>query len=71
MWYTRKTSVTPSATSPATTSDALARRSVVAGLVAEGVTEVLRVYHIDRGYERIEQKLSQVGANITRVPGEV
>ncbi|MEQ8455167.1 MAG: UDP-N-acetylglucosamine 1-carboxyvinyltransferase [Sandaracinaceae bacterium] len=44
---------------------------VVAGLVAEGVTEVLRVYHIDRGYERIEQKLSQVGANITRVPGEV
>ncbi len=44
---------------------------VVAGLVAEGVTEVLRVYHIDRGYARIEQKLSQVGANITRVPGEV
>jgi UDP-N-acetylglucosamine 1-carboxyvinyltransferase len=44
---------------------------VVAGLVAEGVTEVLRVYHIDRGYERIEQKLSAVGADITRVPGTV
>jgi UDP-N-acetylglucosamine 1-carboxyvinyltransferase len=44
---------------------------VVAGLIAEGVTEVLRVYHIDRGYERIEAKLAGLGANITRVPGEV
>ncbi|HJL14491.1 MAG TPA: UDP-N-acetylglucosamine 1-carboxyvinyltransferase [Sandaracinaceae bacterium LLY-WYZ-13_1] len=44
---------------------------VVAGLVAEGVTEVLRVYHIDRGYERIEEKLQGVGAQIERVPGEV
>jgi UDP-N-acetylglucosamine 1-carboxyvinyltransferase len=44
---------------------------VIAGLVAEGVTEVLRVYHIDRGYERIEEKLAGVGANIRRVPGEV
>lgn len=44
---------------------------VVAGLVAEGTTEVLRVYHIDRGYERIEEKLSAVGANIVRVPGTV
>ncbi|MFK7985391.1 MAG: UDP-N-acetylglucosamine 1-carboxyvinyltransferase [Sandaracinaceae bacterium] len=42
---------------------------VVAGLVADGITEVLRVYHIDRGYERIEEKLGGVGANITRVPG--
>ncbi len=42
---------------------------VIAGLVADGVTEVLRVYHIDRGYERIEQKLSQLGATIERVPG--
>ena len=42
---------------------------VVAGLVAEGTTEGLRVYHIDRGYERIEEKLSGVGANIVRVPG--
>ncbi len=44
---------------------------VVAGLVAEGVTEVLRVYHIDRGYEHIEAKLQGLGANITRVPGGV
>ena len=41
---------------------------VIAGLVAEGVTEVLRVYHIDRGYERIEEKLAAVGARIERVP---
>jgi UDP-N-acetylglucosamine 1-carboxyvinyltransferase len=41
---------------------------VVAGLVAEGTTEVLRVYHIDRGYERIEAKLAGLGANIERVP---
>jgi UDP-N-acetylglucosamine 1-carboxyvinyltransferase len=44
---------------------------VIAGLVAEGITEVLRVYHIDRGYERIEAKLAGLGADITRVPGEV
>jgi UDP-N-acetylglucosamine 1-carboxyvinyltransferase len=42
---------------------------VIAGLVAEGVTEVLRVYHIDRGYERIEAKLAGLGAKIERVPG--
>lgn len=42
---------------------------VVAGLVAEGVTEVRRVYHLDRGYERIEEKLAAVGARIERVPG--
>jgi len=42
---------------------------VVAGLVAKGVTEVLRVYHIDRGYERIEAKLGALGATIERVPG--
>lgn len=39
---------------------------VVAGLAAEGETEILRVYHIDRGYERIEQKLHQLGADIYR-----
>src|SRR6185369_13733186 len=39
---------------------------VVAGLIAEGETEVLRVYHIDRGYERIEAKLSALGANVRR-----
>jgi UDP-N-acetylglucosamine 1-carboxyvinyltransferase len=42
---------------------------VLAGLAARGVTEVLRIYHIDRGYEDIVQKLSGVGARIRRVPG--
>jgi UDP-N-acetylglucosamine 1-carboxyvinyltransferase len=40
---------------------------VLAGLAAEGETEVLRVYHLDRGYERLEEKLSAVGATIERV----
>jgi hypothetical protein len=40
---------------------------VIAGLVAEGETEVLRVYHLDRGYEAIEQKLTPLGARIRRV----
>ncbi len=40
---------------------------VIAGLVAEGVTKVRRVYHLDRGYEHIEEKLQQVGATIRRV----
>jgi UDP-N-acetylglucosamine 1-carboxyvinyltransferase len=40
---------------------------VLAGLAAEGQTEVLRVYHLDRGYERLEEKLSAVGATIERV----
>jgi UDP-N-acetylglucosamine 1-carboxyvinyltransferase len=42
---------------------------VLAGLAAEGVTEVSRVYHLDRGYERLEEKLSGVGAKIERVKG--
>jgi UDP-N-acetylglucosamine 1-carboxyvinyltransferase len=42
---------------------------VLAGLVAKGVTEVHRIYHIDRGYERIEEKLEQLGAQIKRMPG--
>jgi UDP-N-acetylglucosamine 1-carboxyvinyltransferase len=41
---------------------------VIAGMVAEGETIVDRIYHIDRGYERIEEKLSQLGAKINRVP---
>ena len=41
---------------------------VLAGLVAEGRTEIERIYHIDRGYETIEEKLSQLGARIRRVP---
>lgn len=40
---------------------------VLAALVARGTTEVLRVYHIDRGYERMEKKLRALGANIRRV----
>jgi UDP-N-acetylglucosamine 1-carboxyvinyltransferase len=40
---------------------------VVAGLMAEGETLVDRIYHLDRGYERIEEKLSQLGARIRRV----
>ena len=42
---------------------------VLAGLVAEGVTDVQRIYHIDRGYECIEEKLRQLGASIRRMPG--
>ena len=41
---------------------------ILAGLCAEGETIVDRIYHIDRGYERIEEKLSYLGANITRLP---
>jgi UDP-N-acetylglucosamine 1-carboxyvinyltransferase len=39
---------------------------VIAGLMAEGTTEISRVYHLDRGYERIEQRLSALGARIRR-----
>jgi UDP-N-acetylglucosamine 1-carboxyvinyltransferase len=42
---------------------------VLAGLAAHGTTTVDRIYHIDRGYERIEEKLSQLGAQIRRLPG--
>jgi UDP-N-acetylglucosamine 1-carboxyvinyltransferase len=40
---------------------------ILAGLVAEGTTVIQRVYHIDRGYERIEEKLSGLGATIERL----
>jgi UDP-N-acetylglucosamine 1-carboxyvinyltransferase len=40
---------------------------VLAGLVASGTTEVLRIYHLDRGYESLENKLSSLGADIARV----
>jgi UDP-N-acetylglucosamine 1-carboxyvinyltransferase len=40
---------------------------VIAGLVADGETLVDRIYHLDRGYERIEEKLSHLGARIRRV----
>jgi UDP-N-acetylglucosamine 1-carboxyvinyltransferase len=41
---------------------------VLAGLAARGRTEISRVYHLDRGYERMEAKLSALGARIRRVP---
>jgi UDP-N-acetylglucosamine 1-carboxyvinyltransferase len=44
---------------------------VLAGLVAEGTTEVLRVYHLDRGYERLEKKLRGLGADIRRTRGSL
>jgi UDP-N-acetylglucosamine 1-carboxyvinyltransferase len=40
---------------------------VIAGLIAEGRTTIDRIYHLDRGYERIEEKLSALGARISRV----
>jgi UDP-N-acetylglucosamine 1-carboxyvinyltransferase len=40
---------------------------VLAGLKADGITDVSRVYHIDRGYERLDEKLSELGAHIERV----
>jgi UDP-N-acetylglucosamine 1-carboxyvinyltransferase len=42
---------------------------ILAGLAAEGQTVLSRVYHIDRGYQQIEKKLSALGADIRRVPG--
>jgi UDP-N-acetylglucosamine 1-carboxyvinyltransferase len=52
---------------PVMASDLRASASLVlAGLVAEGVTEINRVYHIDRGYEQIEHKMRQIGASIWR-----
>ena len=44
---------------------------VIAGLMAEKPTVIDRIYHIDRGYESIEEKLSRLGANIRRVPGHI
>ncbi|MBT5330152.1 MAG: UDP-N-acetylglucosamine 1-carboxyvinyltransferase, partial [Porticoccaceae bacterium] len=54
---------------PVMASDLRASASlVIAGLVAEGETVIDRIYHIDRGYECIEEKLQQLGASIRRVP---
>ena len=44
---------------------------VLAGLAAEGETSVSRVYHLDRGYERLEEKLQTLGAGVQRVPGSL
>ena len=55
---------------PVMASDLRASASlVIAGLVADGQTIVDRIYHIDRGYECIEEKLQLLGANIRRLPG--
>lgn len=55
---------------PVMASDLRASASlVIAGIVAEGETVVDRIYHIDRGYECIEEKLQQLGVDIRRVPG--
>lgn len=54
---------------PVTASDLRASAALVmAGLVAEGTTQVHRVYHIDRGYERVEERFNALGASIKRVP---
>ena len=42
---------------------------IIAGLVAEDETEIRRVYHLDRGYEHIEDKLRALGAEVSRVKG--
>ncbi|MCY4150469.1 MAG: UDP-N-acetylglucosamine 1-carboxyvinyltransferase [Gammaproteobacteria bacterium] len=42
---------------------------VLAGLIAQGETTIDRIYHIDRGYECIDEKLAQIGASIKRIPG--
>tara|TARA_Y100000817_G_scaffold63740_1_gene47892 strand:+ start:9486 stop:10736 length:1251 start_codon:yes stop_codon:yes gene_type:complete len=53
---------------PVMSTDIRASASLIlGGLFAEGLTEVNRVYHIDRGYENIEEKFSKLGANIQRV----
>jgi UDP-N-acetylglucosamine 1-carboxyvinyltransferase len=41
---------------------------ILAGLTAQGITTVSRVYHLDRGYEHIEVKLAALGAKIRRMP---
>ncbi len=43
---------------------------VLAGLVAEGVTRISRIYHLERGYEKMEKKLSALGAIIEKIPGK-
>jgi UDP-N-acetylglucosamine 1-carboxyvinyltransferase len=40
---------------------------ILAGLAADGASEVTRIYHLDRGYESIEKKLAGLGADIVRV----
>lgn len=59
----------PLSGAPVMASDLRASAALVlAGLAAEGVTTVKRVYHLDRGYERMDEKLRAVGARIQRIP---
>lgn len=56
---------------PVMASDLRASASLVlAGLAADGITEISRIYHLDRGYEAIEVKLGHAGAHIRRVPAD-
>ena len=41
---------------------------VIAALIAEGRSDISRIYHIDRGYENIDEKILQLGGNVERVP---
>ncbi|MES2055932.1 MAG: UDP-N-acetylglucosamine 1-carboxyvinyltransferase, partial [Pseudomonadota bacterium] len=60
--------VSPLVGAPVMATDLRASMSLIlAGLVASGETQVQRVYHLDRGYERLEEKLQAVGADIERV----
>jgi UDP-N-acetylglucosamine 1-carboxyvinyltransferase len=62
------TGPTPLSGAPVTASDLRASAGLVlAALVADNTTSIDRVYHIDRGYERIEEKLCAVGARIERI----
>ena len=61
---------TPLSGAPVMATDLRASASlVIAGLIARGKTEISRVYHLDRGYEQLDQKLKTLGANIERVRG--
>ncbi len=42
---------------------------VIAALIVDGITDISRIYHLDRGYERLEKKLAGVGAKIKRIKG--
>lgn len=65
------TGVDSLAGAPVMATDLRASASLIlAGLAAKGETIVERIYHVDRGYEHIEKKLSQLGADIRRCPGE-
>jgi len=44
---------------------------VLAGLAADKITEINRIYHLDRGYEKLEEKFRSLGADIERVPGKI